>query len=70
MVSIVVTETFVFLPFSNWPDFEPFEDKMVKIIKKSLATFFLHLQALTKCNVSEKVINGFQEQARGARSLD
>ena len=28
--------------------------KTVKIIKKALGTFFSHLQALTKCKVSEK----------------
>ena len=29
--------------------------KIVKIIKKAHGTFFSHLQALTKCKVSEKI---------------
>ena len=31
--------------------------------KKALGTFFSHLQALTNCKVSEKVMNGFQATA-------
>ena len=31
--------------------------------KKTLGTFFSHLQALTNCKVSEKLMNGFREKA-------
>ena len=37
--------------------------KTVKIFKKALGTFFLHLQAVTNCKVSEQVMNGFREKA-------
>ena len=31
--------------------------------KKALVTFFSHLQTLTNCKVSEKIMNGFRETA-------
>ena len=35
----------------------------MKIFKKALGKNFSHLQALTNCKVSEKVMSGFREKA-------
>ena len=45
-----------------WPVFGKIA-KTVKIIKKVHGTFFSLLHALTNCKVSEKVMNGFPENA-------
>ena len=59
--------------WAYWDEMANFGQFLVKmgktgiIFKKAHGTFFSHLQALTNCKVSEKVMNGF-EQSRDIRT--